>query len=323
MGQRIMIKFEKKISLVVCFLSFMVVFFVGDRTNASSPPKKLEDLRVNLLPESQRSVLVHQESELFLWMDMAFKQIKQEYQKAIIEINDIVENNQPEEKMGFWRIIKTIDFDEIIVFCSKGPVVTPQVAIKTSYYIDPLSDEIKSVLEYRLRYKNGEVAKFTGSNKDILVFFKGKLEGYGFGLNENRGYEAQFNEKEEFVRAIIRKPRKPQEEKTPEYELYFPNKNDLDILKNKLIHRLKKASLVARTKEIKKHGKVNNKSVKTTGYDIDFDGEEKIARFVRKSTGDEIVFHENGKVKSFSVKLTQDKDFLAEWDVEGKLVHKE
>ena len=318
-----MVKFEKKISLVVCFLSVMAVVFVGDKANASSPPKKPEDLRVNLLPESQRSERVHQESELFLWMDMAFKQIKQDCQKAIIEINDIVGNNQPEEKMGFWRIIKTIDFDEIIVFCSKGPVVTPQIAIKTSYYVDPLSDEIKSVLEYRLYYKNGKASSFTKTNGERLMFYEGKLERYYFKLNENRSYTTKFDEKEEFVRSMIRKPRKPQEEKIPEYELYFPNKNDLDILKNKLIHRLKKASLVAHTKEIKKHEKVNNKSVKTTEYDIDFDGEEKIARFLRKSTNEEIVFHANGKVKSFSIKLTQDKDFMAEWDVEGKLVHEE
>ena len=152
------------------------------------------------------------------------------------------------------------------------------------------------------------------------MFWEGRLEGYSFALTENRAYSIMFDKNEEFERALITKPREPKEEESPEYELYYHNKNDLDILKNKLIHRLKIASLVARTKEVQEIEKLKNKSVRTMKYDIDFDGVGKTARFHRKSTGEEIAFHPNGKVKTFRIQLTDRKDFKAEWDSMGKLV---
>ncbi len=306
----------------ICLVSIMVMFFVGGITNASSQAKKIEDLSVDLLPESQRSERVRQNDELFLWMDMRLNRHKKDFKKAVAEVADLVANEQPVKGMdGAWRIIKTIDSDQIIIFCRMEPVVTPQTVVKTSYYMNPISGKEVRVVKYRMHYTDGgEVGLFSKSDGEKLMFWEGKLERYTFRLNENRFYIATFDEKEKLKWSVIGKPRTPQKEKVPDYELYFPNKSDLDIAKNKILNRLKKAVFVASTKETKKNKDLKHKSVKTLEHDMDFDGDGKTARFLRKSTGEEVSFYSNGKIKSFSVPLPNGKKFKAEWDDQGKLV---
>ena len=308
---------------VVCFMTFADECFSAESIKRVFGPNDVIPQEIKGLPESQRSETIHNESELFLWMEMLLKRCKQNYKNAVAEVNDLVANNEPVKRMSHWYIIKETDSYLMSVICIKKSEWMPATALKRFNYVDQISGENKSVREYQLNYKDRTVRSFLGSNNEGLVFFEEKLNGYYFKLNENRTCEVQFDENGKFQRAIVAKPRRAKEEKGLEYELHFSNENDLDIMKNKLLDRLIVASRAADKNEEEKNIDRKNKAIKTAEYEIDYDAAERVVRFHRELTGEVISFYSVGKVKSFSLPITADKRFTAEWDGQGKLVRNE
>lgn len=309
----------RKIFLAVCFLSIAGGCFGGDPVKRFFGPNEEIPQEIRGLPDSRRSEKIHQEDDLFLVMQQTFTQLKKDYQKMIIEVNDLVKNGQPEKRMGKWYLEEKADFYQINILCSQKPEHFPVAASKRYFYKEMPSGQKTEAFSFNL-YFNDKYVSFKTSDGTGLLFYQGILEGYYFKLNENRTYEAHFDDEGKFKRAVIIKPRRPKEEKEPEYELYFSEQNDLDIIKNKLLNRLIKQSYIARTKEVNEAEDISNRSVSKIDYDITFGKDVTISRFFRKSTGEEISFHSNGRVKSFSLPITANKRFTAEWAEQGQLI---
>jgi len=293
---------------------FFITLLLFNPEIEASPSKKA---RIDL-PKSQQSEMIQMEDELFVWMDKLFRQHKDDYRNALAEIEDVVANSEPVKRDLYWVIEKTTESYQLIVGFVK-PGLIPFHASKTYYYIDPSSGEKRNYLAYRVLYKDGNVISFRKSKDEGLVFYNGTLDGYYFKLNENRTYEIQLDEKGKFLRAIIRKPRKPKPENPLEYDVYFPEQTDLDILKNKLLHRLVVDSLIVHGEYSMKEKSLKNKSLKNNDYELDCDEHGKVKRFYKKITGKQIVYHTNGKVKSFVFPLLENNKFEESWDSDGNI----
>lgn len=282
---------------------------------------KVDGKRIALaLPESEASEHISSTDALHIWMAMLLRRCREDYSKVKVQIDSIIRNNASVERDGRWFINLSSDTERFVVVLKSttGPIVTARKTI----YADATCRNMFHSLSYQIHFKEDNTSLFSIlSGEGILFRPNGNIEGYYFKLTPGRCYEAQFDVKGKLFREYIRKRAKDEVAQKPlNYKPYFPGKDDLSILKNKLLHRDLCAWSVARA-EVEKTGiNLEKKIVRSTGYDMDYDNEGKIARFLRKTTGDEVAFHPNGKVKAFRIQLTDSKDFKAEWDSMGKLV---
>ena len=281
-----------------------------------------QEKRFLALSKSQYSEKVQQEDELYLWTTMTYNQLMYDLESAIAEVNEVVENHPPIVSQGKWIFEEKTENYQTTVICHKESSI-PLAASKRCYYQNYLSEDIQEIVQYRLYYSSGTVLSFNKFDEETLSFYDGIIERYGFKLNENRTSEIQFDEKGKLKRVIISKPKNPQEEKVPQYKMYFPDNSDLSILKNKLLDRTIKISRIAYTKEAEKNQSLVNKSLGTDKYDIQFDSEGKVERYYDKNTKREVSLYSSGRVKSFSLILPNGKQFRAQWDMQMGLSNEE
>ena len=307
--------------------------------------------KLTLLPDSQRSEFIEQGQEMHKWMARMVKRCEDACSRAKAEVDAIIADPSTNTFMNAhrtWFTNRTVGNSHVHI--SWGvEAKTPQTARKNVYKDSESKILLPGADSYDLDFHpNGRVESYNPRpNIEHLSFYpNGSKKRYGFSLTTNRSYVAQWDDQGKLVRELIAKPHIPQPERPRAYELYFPGTDDLSILKNKLLHEDLCACLVARAEVEKKWINFEKdlsqdrdqtafsaskrrfmrildelrKTVRSTRYDMDYDNKGEIARFLRKTTGDEITFHPNGKVKTFRMQLTDSKDFKVEWDSMGKLV---
>lgn len=280
-----------------------------------------QPVRIDPIPE-QISETVYPRDELHIWMNMLLKRCLNDYSNAQAEIEATIRYPGPvRDFYGSGWIVRK-ETDTYTLFISLRSESGPVTYVTKRFHLDktPMKPVTKG-LGYGIMYDKKDNAEyFTKFGGEGIRFYPdGKTRSFGFKLTDNRFYEARWDTEGKLLREFISKapflPSKP-----PSYQLYFPNQDDVDIFKNKLLQRCLCACSIAQIDAETISADPNTNPVRTPEYEMDYNSKGKVARFLRKSTGEEIVFYPDGEVKSFFVRLADDKLFKAEWDSKSQLV---